>query len=319
MLIDGKWQEDWHPVQSQDIDGRFVRETSKFRNWITPDGRAGPTGAGGFMAEADRYRLYVAYICPWASRALIARQIKGLENMIPVTVLNPQLTNQGWRFSGFREADRDPVFDAGYLHEIYTHADEQYTGRATVPILWDEVNGTIVNNESADILRMFNTAFSEFGTADLDLYPAALANQIDALNDDLYHQLNNGVYKAGFASTQTAYEEANAGVFSMLDKLEIRMSDGRSYLFGGQVTESDIRLFVTLIRFDATYHGLFKTNCQCIADLPHLQNFLKTMLVLPGVRDTVNIAHIKAGYYSIKALNPLGIVPTGPDLSALEL
>lgn len=319
MLIEGKWQKDWHPVQSKDGDGRFIRETSKFRNWVTPDGTAGPTGVAGFQAEAGRYRLYVALICPWASRTLIARKLKGLENVIPVTVLNPQLTDQGWRFGGFPDTGADPIFGAEYLHEIYTQADENYTGRATVPILWDQKTKTIVNNESADILRMLNTAFSQTGATGPDLYPATLTAEIDALNDDMYPSLNNGVYKAGFASSQAAYEEANDGIFTMLDALEIRMSDGRPFLFGDQITESDIRLFVTLIRFDAAYHGLFKTNLHRIVDLPHLQGFLKTMLAVPGLRDTVSIAHIKAGYYSVKALNPLGIVPTGPDLSLLGL
>lgn len=319
MLVDGKWQKDWHPVQSKDDDGRFVRETSKFRSWITPDGSAGPTGVAGFQAEAGRYRLFVALICPWASRALIARKLKGLEAMIPVTVLNPQLTEQGWRFGGFPGADSDPIFEAQYLHEIYSYADGMYTGRATVPILWDQVRQTIVSNESADILRMLNTAFSGIGATGPDLYPDALAADIDDLNDDLYGNLNNGVYKAGFASSQAAYEEANENVFATLDRLEARMSDGRAFLFGNQITETDIRLFVTLIRFDAAYHGLFKTNRHRIADMPNLQGFLKTMLAIPSVFETVNIAHIKAGYYSVKALNPQGIVPTGPDLSELGL
>ena len=319
MLVNGKWEANWHPVQSKDEQGRFVRETSKFRNWITPDGKAGPTGEAGFKAEANRYRLFVALICPWASRTLIVRKLKGLDKLIPVTVLNPQLTDQGWRFGGFPDADNDPIFGAEYLHEIYTKVDGNYTGRATVPVLWDQERGTIVNNESADIVRMLNTGFSEVGATGPDLYPAELADAIDGLNDDLYHTLNNGVYKAGFASTQDAYEEAYDAVFNQLDALERRMSDGRIYLFGDQITETDIRLFVTLIRFDAAYHGLFKTNRQRIADYPNLSVFLKNMLSLEGVRDTVNIHHIKSGYYSVKALNPQGIVPKGPDLSDLGL
>jgi len=319
MLIDGKWQDDWHPVQSQDEDGRFVRELSRFRNWITPDGSAGPTGAAGFKAEAGRYRLYVAMICPWASRALLARKLKGLDSLIPVTILNPRLTDQGWRFGGFSGADEDPIMNAEYLHNLYTHAEAQYTGRATVPVLWDITSATIVNNESADILRMFNSAFVELGAAGPNLYPAELAAEIEALNAELYSQLNNGVYRAGFASTQKAYEEANIEVFTALEMLEKRLSDGRTFLFGDQITETDIRLFVTLIRFDAAYHGLFKTNRHRIADYRHLQSFLKTMLAIPGVRETVSIEHIKAGYYSVKALNPVGIVPEGPDLSELGI
>ena len=319
MLVNGKWEANWHPVQSKDEKGRFVRETSTFRHWITPDGKAGPTGEAGFKAEANRYRLFVALICPWASRTLMVRKLKGLDTLIPVTVLNPQLTDQGWRFGGFQDTDNDPVFGAQYLHEIYTKTDRTYTGRATVPILWDQKRGTIVNNESADIVRMLNTGFSEVGATGPDLYPAELAADIDGLNDDLYHNLNNGVYKAGFASTQEAYEEANDAVFRQLDALELRMSDGRTYLFGDQITETDIRLFVTLIRFDAAYHGLFKTNRQRIADYSGLSVFLKNMLSIQAVRDTVNIHHIKSGYYSVKALNPQGIVPNGPDLSDLGL
>ena len=319
MLVNGKWEANWHPVQSKDEKGRFVRETSTFRHWITPDGKAGPTGEAGFKAEANRYRLFVALICPWASRTLMVRKLKGLDTLIPVTVLNPQLTDQGWRFGGFQDTDNDPVFGAQYLHEIYTKTDRSYTGRATVPILWDQKLGTIVNNESADIVRMLNTGFSEVGATGPDLYPAELAADIDGLNDDLYHNLNNGVYKAGFASTQEAYEEANDAVFRQLDALELRMSDGRTYLFGDQITETDIRLFVTLIRFDAAYYGLFKTNRQRIADYSGLSVFLKNMLSIQAVRDTVNIHHIKSGYYSVKALNPQGIVPNGPDLSDLGL
>lgn len=319
MLIDGKWQKDWQPVQSKDEEGRFIRQTSKFRNWITSDGAAGPSGTAGFKAQSGRYRLYVALICPWASRTLIVRKLKGLENAIPVTVLNPQLTDKGWRFGGFAHADIDPVLGAEYLHEIYTYADGFYSGRATVPVLWDQKNQTIVSNESSDILRMLNFAFSEIGAIGPDLYPAKLAKQIDTLNDEIYHALNNGVYQAGFASSQIAYEEANAKVFKMLDVLEKRMSDGRKFLFGKQITESDVRLFVTLIRFDAAYYGLFKTNLRRIADLPFLQNFLKSMLSVPGLRETVNLTHIKAGYYSVKALNPQGIVPAGPDPSQLGL
>ncbi|MGJ8527917.1 glutathione S-transferase family protein [Maritalea sp.] len=319
MLINGVWQKDWQPVQSKDEDGRFVRQQSVFRNWITPDGSAGPTGKAGFQAQEGRYRLYVALICPWASRTLIARQLKGLEEMIAVTVLNPRLTDQGWAFGGFYGADEDPMFRSSFMHELYTRADSTYTGRATVPVLWDMQANTIVNNESADILRMLNTAFDNVGAIGPDLYPAFLADKIDALNTEIYETLNNGVYKAGFASSQQAYEEANAEIFAQLDQLDARLSDGRRFVFGDAITETDVRLFVTLIRFDAAYHGLFKTNHKRIADYPHLQAFLKSLLALKGGREAVDIDHIKAGYYSVKALNPLGIVPNGPDLSALGL
>lgn len=311
MLVNGTWTTDWHPVQAKDEAGRFVRQVSSFRNWITPDGSPGPTGTGGFRAEAGRYRLYVALICPWASRTLIARKLKGLEDAVPVTVLNPVLTDQGWAFGGYPGADADPLHGAAHLHQLYTRADASYTGRATVPLLWDERSDTAVSNESAEILRMFDTAFADLAPGRPALYPADLAADIDALNAELYDSLNNGVYKAGFASTQGAYDEAVAGVFAMLDRLEDRMAG--DYLFGPRLTESDIRLFVTLIRFDAAYHGLFKTNIRRIADYPRLSAWLERILRLPGVAETVNLDHIKAGYYSIKALNPTGIVPAGPD------
>lgn len=310
MLVNGKWTTDWNPVQKADDQGRFVRQVSSFRNWITPDGSAGPTGVGGFQALAGRYRLYVALICPWASRTLMARQLKGLADLIPVTVVNPTLGDQGWQFGGYPGADDDPLFGASYLHELYTRADGGYTGRATVPVLWDMKQDVMVSNESADILRMFDTAFEGLVPSDLRLYPADLADRIDALNPRIYDLLNNGVYKAGFASTQAAYDEAVAGVFAMLDELE-EMLEG-DYLFGDRLTETDIRTFVTLIRFDAAYHGLFKTNRRQIADYPRLQAYMARIYRLPGMRETVNMDHITRGYYSIKALNPLGIRPTGP-------
>lgn len=311
MLVNGKWTADWHPVQASDDKGRFVRQVSAFRNWITPDGSAGPTGAGGFMAEPARYRLYVALICPWASRTLIARKLKGLDELIAVTVVNPVLTGQGWAFGGYRGAGEDPLHGARHLHELYTRADPSYTGRATVPVLWDERTDTMVSNESADILRMFNTAFAGLAPGRPDLYPEDLRSAIDELNAEVYGELNNGVYKAGFASSQAAYDEATAGVFGMLDRLEERLT-GR-FLFGERFTEADIRLFVTLIRFDAAYHGLFKTNRRRIADYPRLSAYMERVLRLPGVAETVDLDHIKAGYYSVKALNPSGIVPAGPD------
>lgn len=311
MLVDGKWIENWQPVQKADKDGRFVRQTSSFRNWITPDGAPGPTGKGGFRAEPGRYRLFVALICPWASRALIARKLKGLDDMIPVTVVNPTLTNQGWRFGDYPGTDADPLFGSRFMHEIYTRADPHFTGRATVPVLWDTALNVMVNNESADILRMFDTAFEHLVPSDLRLYPAELAAEIDALNPRLYDLLNNGVYKAGFASSQPAYEEALEGVFTMLDELEGRLTG--DYLFGDRLTETDIRAFVTLIRFDAAYHGLFKTNRRSIKDYPRLSAYVSRILALPGVLETVNMDHILHGYYSIKALNPNGIVPKAPD------
>ncbi|SDJ37632.1 glutathione S-transferase family protein [Aliiruegeria lutimaris] len=311
MLIDGKWMENWQPVQKADEKGRFIRQVSGFRNWITTDGSDGPTGEGGFKAEAGRYRLYVALICPWASRTLIARKLKGLDEVIPVTVVNPVLNDQGWQFGGYPGAEEDPHFGAKYLHEIYTRADDSYTGRATVPVLWDMKRNVMVSNESADILRMFDTAFEYLVPSDLRLYPDDLADEIDTLNPRIYDMLNNGVYKAGFASSQLAYDEAVDGVFAMLCELEDRLTG--EYLFGDRLTETDVRTFVTLIRFDAAYHGLFKTNRAQIADYPRLSAYMARILRLPGVAETVNMDHITRGYYSIKALNPTGIRPTGPD------
>jgi len=312
MLVDGKWVADWQPVQAKDEKGGFVRQVSSFRNWVTPDGSAGPTGTGGFKAEAARYHLYVALICPWASRTLMGRALKKLEDLISVTVVEPQVTNEGWRF-----ATPDPLNGASYMHQIYTRADPHFTGRATVPVLWDKRTGTIVNNESADILRMLNDGFGALASPQFDLYPAALRAEIEALNTRIYTLLNNGVYRTGFATTQEAYEEAFWGVFSMLDELEQRLAKG-PYLFGQAFTETDVRLFVTMVRFDAAYHGLFKANLRRIADYPNLSAYMRRVLAIPGVRGTVSIDHIKRGYYSIKALNPTGIVPLGPDLPGLD-
>lgn len=319
MLVDGKWTADWKPVQKTDEKGGFVRQTSSFRNWVTADGTAGPTGAAGFAAEAHRYHLYVALICPWASRALIARKLKGLEDVISLSIVEPAISDQGWRFGDYPGSTPDTVNGVSFLHEIYTLADPHFTGRATVPVLWDRRLGTIVNNESADILRMFNSGFGALAQPDFDLYPADIAREIDALNDRIYPRLNNGVYRAGFATTQIAYDEAFAEVFAMLDDLEERLADGRKFLHGARFTETDIRLFVTLIRFDVAYHGLFKCNLRRVADYPGLTGYLKRVLAVPGIRDTVSIDHIKRGYYSMKALNPQRIVPLGPDIEDLGL
>ncbi len=316
MLVDGIWTENWQPVQASDAKGGFVRQVSGFRHWVTPDGSAGPSGEAGFAAESGRYHLYVALICPWASRTLIARKVKGLEQVISVSVVDPRLGDQGWGFGGYPGTGPDPINDAAFMHEIYTRADPHYSGRATVPVLWDKQRGTIVNNESADIVRMLNSGFGTLASGP-DLYPESLRAEIDALNTEIYPRLNNGVYRAGFATTQLAYEEAFDDVFGMLDSLEARLATGGPYLLGDVLTEADIRLFVTLVRFDAAYHGLFKCNLRRIADYPALSRYLMTMLSVPGIAETVSIEHIKAGYYSIKALNPNGIVPKGPDLPGL--
>lgn len=313
MLVNGKWSAEWHPVQATDKQGGFVRQTSSFRNWISAD------GSSEFAAEPDRYHLYVALICPWASRTLLARSLKGLEHVISVSVVEPQLGAQGWRFGDYPGADRDWLNKAEYIHEIYTRADADFTGRATVPVLWDKKTQTIVNNESADILRMLNSGFGELADDRIDLYPEDLRGEIDALNEAIYPRLNNGVYRTGFATTQLSYQQAFNDVFAQLDELEQRLQDGRTFLLGERLTEADIRLFVTLVRFDAAYHGLFKCNLRRLRDYPLLDRYLKSMLSVSGVRQTVNIDHIKQGYYSIKALNPNGIVPVGPDLAAYGL
>ncbi|MBY4954150.1 glutathione S-transferase family protein [Pantoea sp. DY-17] len=313
MLVNGKWSAEWHPVQATDQQGGFVRQTSRFRHWISAD------GSSAFAAEPDRYHLYVALICPWASRTLLARSLKGLDKVISVSVVEPQLGAQGWRFGDYPGADRDWLNKAEYLHELYTRADADFTGRATVPVLWDKKTQTIVNNESADILRMLNSGFGALADDRIDLYPEDLRAEIDALNESIYPRLNNGVYRAGFATTQVSYQQAFNDVFSQLDELELRLQDGRTFLLGERLTEADIRLFVTLVRFDAAYHGLFKCNLRRLRDYPLLDRYLKSMLSVSGVRETVNIDHIKQGYYSIKALNPNGIVPVGPDMAAYGL
>jgi len=310
MLVNGKWSEAWHPVQATDRQGGFVRQTSQFRHWISADGTT------EFAAEPDRYHLYVALICPWASRTLIARSLKGLEQVITVSVVEPQLGSAGWRFGDYPGAQRDTLNQAEYLHELYTRADAAFTGRATVPVLWDKKTQTIVNNESADILRMLNSGFGDLADDRLDLYPADLRTEIDALNETIYTRLNNGVYRTGFATTQVSYQQAFNDVFTQLDELEALLKDGRTFVLGERLTETDIRLFVTLIRFDAAYYGLFKCNLRRLCDYPLLDRYLKSVLAVSGIRQTVNMDHIKQGYYSIKALNPNGIVPAGPDMAA---
>ncbi len=318
VLVDGKWTADWQPVQAKDAKGGFVRQTSSFRNWITPDGSAGPTGTGGFAADAGRYHLYVALICPWASRTLIARKLKKLDDLVSISVVEPALTKEGWQFGTYPGASEDIINGARYMHEIYTKVDPHITGRATVPVLWDKQTGTIVNNESADILRMFNSGFGALADESIDLYPETLRTEIDALNDRIYPRLNNGVYRSGFATTQEAYEEAFHDVFAMLDELE-EMLAGKTFLIGERLTEADIRLFVTLIRFDAAYHGLFKCNLRRIADYSNLSRYLRRILSTPGIAETVSIDHIKRGYYSIESLNPTRFIPVGPVLEFEDL
>lgn len=307
MLVDGVWKGRFHPVQGTDDQGGFVRQDSRFRDWI---------GSERLPAQAGRYHLYAALICPWASRVLAARRIKGLVDIIPVTIVAPALTDQGWRFAEFPGASgHDPLHGATWLHELYTRADPRYTGRATVPLLWDTYTDTAVNNESADLLRMLGHAFDDLLPAEragIDLYPEDLRAGIDTLNDWLYPRVNNGVYRTGFATTQAAYDDAVGELFTALDGLERRLSDGRTYLFGERLTESDIRLFVTLIRFDVAYHGAFKANLRRIDDYPALAAYTRRLYEHPDIGPSVDFHHIKTGYYSIEALNPSRIVPRGP-------
>ncbi|MGF6777325.1 glutathione S-transferase family protein [Paraburkholderia sp. GAS334] len=310
LLVNGQWQDRWYDTKS--TGGRFMRKDAAFRNWVTADGSAGPSGVGGFRAEAGRYHLYVSLACPWAHRTLILRALKGLEDMISVSVVNWLMLENGWTFADGPGVVPDPVNRAGLLHQVYTAADSRYTGRVTVPILWDRKQATIVNNESSEIIRMLNSAFGGIGAKAGDFYPAALREEIDAINSRVYDTVNNGVYKAGFATTQQAYEEAVVPLFDTLDWLEGKLAT-RRFLTGDHVTEADIRLFTTLIRFDAVYVGHFKCNLRRIADYPNLSAFTRDIYQLPGVAGTVNVEHIKRHYYeSHPSVNPTGIVPLGP-------
>ncbi|WP_425406347.1 glutathione S-transferase family protein [Hwanghaeella sp.] len=313
LLVEGKWVDKWYDTKS--TGGRFVRKESVFRNWVTAEGSAGPTGEGGFKAEPGRYHLYVSLACPWAHRTLIFRALKGLEDMIGVSVVSPLMLDNGWTFQDdFPGVIGDPIHGAEFAYQIYTAADPDYTGRVTVPILWDKKTGTIVSNESAEIIRMFNSAFDSVGAKPGDYYPAPLRPEIDALNEQIYNDVNNGVYKAGFATAQNVYEEAVTTLFDTLDQLEDRFSRQR-YLIGDRITEADWRLFTTLVRFDPVYVGHFKCNIRRIADYPNLFSYVRELFQIPGIADTVNLDHIKNHYYRSHAtINPTGIVPAGPDL-----
>jgi len=311
LLQNGKWVDQWYDTAS--TGGRFVRNESQFRNWITQDGSAGPSGIGGFQAEKDRYHLYVSHACPWAHRTMIFRILKGLEEMISYSVVHWLMLDEGWTFETGEGVIADPLHNATRLHQIYTTADPLYSGRVTVPVLWDKKQNTIVSNESAEIIRMFNSAFDGLGAKTGDYYPENRREDIDAINDLIYNTLNNGVYKAGFATTQNAYEEAVVPLFDTLDWLEQRLSNSL-FLIGENITEADWRLFTTLIRFDAVYVGHFKCNLRRIADYPALSVYLKRLLDVPGVMQTINMAHIKNHYYqSHLSINPHGVVPLGPS------
>jgi len=311
LLIEGQWVDRWYDTQS--TNGRFIRSESQFRNWITKDGQPGPTGEGGFKAEPGRYHLYVSLACPWAHRTLIFRALKGLHSMISVSVVNPLMAEQGWSFDPGEGVTPDTLNGAHHLHEIYRKAQADYTGRVTVPVLWDKARNTIVSNESAEIIRMLNSAFDHLGAIPGDFYPKDLQAEIEELNDWIYDQINNGVYKAGFATTQEAYEQAVYPLFDTLDQLEERLSS-RRYLLGNRITEADWRLFTTLIRFDAVYHGHFKCNLKRIEDYQNLAGYVRELYQRPRIAETVNLAHIKDHYYrSHTTINPTGVVPVGPE------
>ncbi|WP_298775829.1 glutathione S-transferase family protein [uncultured Shewanella sp.] len=334
LLIKGQWSTDWYDTASN--QGQFKRSESAFRHWVTHDGSAGPSGKSGFKAEAGRYHLYVSLACPWAHRTLIYRSVKGLEKIISVSVVNAHMGEQGWRFNmtddgqgiddlwlnSFHQFDEhaasiDSVNGKQYLHQVYTQSMPDFTGRVTVPVLWDKKTRQIVSNESAEIIRMFNCAFDEVGALEGDFCPDEMVKQIDEMNDIIYPSINNGVYRAGFATTQAAYQEAVTELFAALDRLEQRLVT-QDYLLGNDVTEADWRLLTTLIRFDAVYVGHFKCNIRRIADYPHLHDYLKRLYRFAKVSDTVNMAHIKAHYYgSHKMINPTGIIPVGPQLAFL--
>ena len=317
QLIDGKWSTQWYDTSK--TGGKFVRSQSGFRNWITADGSPGPTGEGGYAAEAGRYHLYVSLACPWAHRTLIFRKLKELESLISVSIVSPKMPDEtGWSFKTDEGSTGDTLLGKDFLHQVYTAAKPDYTGRVTVPVLWDKKTNTIVSNESAEIIRMFNTAFNDLTGNTDDYYPEALRETIDTINARVYDDINNGVYKAGFATTQAAYAEAANKLFEALDWAEGLLSEN-AYLTGDSITEADWRLFTTLVRFDAVYFGHFKCNRRQIADYPNLSHYLKALYEAPGVKETVDIGHIQTHYYwSHITINPHRIVPIGPELSFLD-
>ena len=313
LVVKGELRTDW--LEAETEAGEFVRQDSQFRNWVTADGSAGPSGEGGFAAEPGRYHLYISYACPWAHRTLIFRKLKKLESLISVSVVNPYMEPKGWSFKSYPAATSDSVNEAKYMYQVYLLAQPDYSGIVTVPVLWDKQRKTIVNNESSEIIRMFNSAFAEYAEPTVDYYPEALRSEIDTINDFVYDNVNNGVYRVGFATTQQAYNEAFDRLFGALDHLEHRLAKQR-YLVGEQMTEADWRLFTTLLRFDAVYVGHFKCNARRIYDYPNLYNYLLELYQVPGIDETVNMEHIKQHYYtSHPQINPTGIVPKGPLLN----
>lgn len=316
LLIDGQWHDQWYDTKSS--NGKFVRTEAQYRHWITRDGSAGPTGDAGFRAEPGRYHLYVSLACPWAHRTLIVRALKGLQDQISFDVVHPLMLEHGWTFdSDFSAATGDRVNQKQFMHQIYTLCESDYTGRVTVPVLWDKQNQTIVSNESSEIIRMLNTGFNEIGATDLDLCPQSLQSEIDHWNQFIYEPVNNGVYKAGFATTQAAYDEAVVNLFEHLDRLEERLTS-RRYLVGEQLTDTDIRLFTTLIRFDPVYVQHFKCDRRRIAEYPALANYLRDIYQLPGVAETCDLDHIRHHYYrSHPTINPHGIISYGPEFDLM--
>lgn len=312
LLVEGKWQDQWYDTKS--TGGRFVRQDAGFRNWITADGSPGPSGEGGFAAESGRYHLYVSLACPWAHRTLIFRKLKGLEKHIDVSIVHHFMGDQGWTFERDDAANGDHLFGSTHMHQIYTRAKSDYSGRVTVPVLWDKQTGTIVSNESSEIIRMFNSAFNEITGNKDDYYPQTLRDIIDEHNEQIYHTVNNGVYKSGFATTQDAYEEAVTALFDTLDKLEQHLATNR-YIAGSTMTEADWRLFTTLVRFDPVYVGHFKCNIRRLVDYPNLWNYARELFQIEGIADTVNMHHIKAHYFgSHETINPHRVIPVGPDI-----
>jgi putative glutathione S-transferase len=310
LLVDGVWQQEGQRTK----DGYFIRPTTKFRNWVTADGSLGPSGSGGFKAEAGRYHLYVSLACPWAHRTIIFRKLKGLENVVSLSVVSPDMLEDGWTFNQDEGSTGDAVNGKSKLSEIYLMADPRYSGRVSVPVLWDKARKTIVNNESAEIIRMFNSAFDAFTNVRTDYYPEPLRGEIDRINELVFVNINNGVYRAGFATAQAAYEQAFRNLFDALDEIEQILSRQR-YLVGKTITEADWRLFPTLVRFDAVYYSHFKCNWRHVYEYPNLGNYVRDLYQQPGVAETVSLAQIKRHYYgSQRQVNPTGIVPLGPQL-----
>ncbi|MCK8127340.1 glutathione S-transferase family protein [Pseudoalteromonas sp. 2CM39R] len=312
LLVNGQWQDKWYDTDNN--QGEFKREAAQLRNWVTEDGSAGQSGDAGFKAEKDRYHLYVSLACPWAHRTLIFRHLKGLEDYISVSVVSPDMLEHGWTFDKDNHSTGDALFDSEFMHQIYTRNKADYSGRVTVPVLWDKKTQRIVSNESAEIIRMFNSAFNALTGNERDFYPQSLRSEIDEVNEFVYHNINNGVYRAGFATTQEAYSEAFDDLFAALDKIEQRLTANR-YLVGETLTEADWRLFTTLIRFDSVYVGHFKCNLRTIESYPAISNYLRELYQIEGVSKTVDFYHIKRHYYfSHTMINPTQVVPKGPDI-----